>query len=109
MDMGGGGGGCGRAVSLSPASGRRFSRSAHHRGYFLEENSSSSSSLPLSLSSSTSAQESEWDGTGGVLYVPKCMCILSHWPQLRAFRRALTHLYTLSLSSSTFPVPQVCI
>jgi hypothetical protein len=39
-----------------------------------------------------------------VVYVPKAVCILSHWPFLDAFRQYLTTLYRVSLT----PTP-VCI
>jgi hypothetical protein len=39
-----------------------------------------------------------------VIYVPKAICILSHWPFLDAFRSYLTTLYRLSLT----PTP-VCL
>jgi hypothetical protein len=39
-----------------------------------------------------------------ILYAPKCICLLSHWPFLSSFREYLTALYRLSLT----PTP-VCI
>ena len=35
-----------------------------------------------------------------ILWAPKCICVLSHWPFFRSFRRWLGQLYALSLSSS---------
>jgi hypothetical protein len=38
------------------------------------------------------------------LYMPKCICIMSHYPFYRAMRRFLRQLYSISLSSSRIPI-----
>ncbi|CAM9302288.1 unnamed protein product, partial [Phaeothamnion confervicola] len=46
-------------------------------------------------------------GEGKILWAPKCICLVSHWPFFRAFRRWLSQLYTLSLSKADLPLEKV--
>jgi hypothetical protein len=38
------------------------------------------------------------------LYVPKCLCLLSHWPFVSSFKKYLCHLYRLSLTPCRIPI-----
>ena len=43
------------------------------------------------------------------LYIPKCLCLLSHWPFVSSFKKFLCHLYRLSLTPCTIPIERyVC-
>jgi hypothetical protein len=37
-------------------------------------------------------------------YLPKCLCLLSHWPFVSSFKKFLCHIYRLSLSPCTIPL-----
>ena len=47
------------------------------------------------------------DKEKSILWAPKCICVLSHWPFFRPFRRWLVHLYALSLSLHPPTVPGI--
>jgi hypothetical protein len=37
-------------------------------------------------------------------YIPRCLCLLSHWPFVSSFKKFLCHLYRLSLSPCSIPL-----
>jgi hypothetical protein len=39
-----------------------------------------------------------------IIFVPKCICIVSHFALYRAFRTFLSQIYSISLSSSILPI-----
>lgn len=53
--------------------------------------------LPQSMASETQTQ----------FYVPKCLCILSHWPFRSQFRTFLTTLYRISISTVVQPLERI--
>uniref|UniRef100_A0A7S2RHS4 UDENN domain-containing protein n=1 Tax=Mucochytrium quahogii TaxID=96639 RepID=A0A7S2RHS4_9STRA len=49
----------------------------------------------------------EWNRLNKRFYVPKCLCILSHWPFRSQYRTFLTQLYRLSISPVTVPLERI--
>ena len=41
---------------------------------------------------------------GETLFVPRCLCIISHWPFTSSFKKVLCQLYRLSLTPSAIPI-----
>jgi hypothetical protein len=45
------------------------------------------------------------DSANATLYMPKCLCILSFWPYVNAFREYLSQLYRLASSTNCMTAP----
>eukprot|EP00961_Rhodomonas_salina_P127327 1716442-Rhodomonas_salina.1 len=46
-------------------------------------------------------------GGNSKLWIPKCLCLLSHWPFHEPFREFLKQLYRISLTASRIPVERI--
>lgn len=72
--------------------------------FYEELNESQRNSLNYLLDHSEGSDASSAAMRQIKFFIPRCLCILSHWPFVSSFKKFLCHLYRLSLSPCNIPL-----
>lgn len=72
--------------------------------FYEELNEAQRNSLNHLLDSSEESDTSSEAMKHIKFFIPRCLCILSHWPFVSSFKKFLCHIYRLSLSPCSIPL-----